>query len=83
MPQSQRAQTSASQNVILLSDDKIIISHALLREVLGCLLLTTPIVGQPRPPEHHWSAIKSMRLYRAKKLIRQALLDGNSQRGDV
>jgi hypothetical protein len=82
MSQSKKAQTSASQNVIL-PDGKILISRALLCEVLGLLIFTIPLMGTSRPPERHWSAIKSIRLYRAKKLIRQALADGNSQQGDV
>jgi len=84
MPQTQKTHSTASQNVILLSDDKIIISRALLREILGLLLFTTPLMdGGTRAPERHWSAIKSMRLDRAKKLIRRALADGSHRRGDV
>lgn len=82
MPQTQKTQSTASQNVIL-PKGKIIVSRALLREILSLLLNTTPLVGAPKPPERHWSAIKSMRLYRAKKLLRRAIADGNNQRGDV
>lgn len=80
MSQIQEAQSSASQN-FTLPDGKIIVSRQLLREILSLLSLTTPLVGAPRPPERHWSAIKSMRLFRAKKLLRRAIADGNSQGG--
>jgi hypothetical protein len=80
MPQSNGAQSSASQN-FTLPDGKIIVSRQLLREILSLLANTTPLVGAPRPPERHWSAIKSMKLYRAKKLLRRALTDENNQRG--
>jgi len=77
MSQIQKTQTSASQN-FTLPDGKIIVSRQLLREILSLLSLTTPLVGAPRPPERHWSAIKSMRLLRAKKLLRRAIADGNN-----
>jgi hypothetical protein len=84
MPQNNDARLTASQNVTsLLSDGKIVVSRQLLQEILSLLSLTTPLVGAPRPPERHWSAIKSMRLFRAKKLLRRAIAEGNSQRGDV
>jgi hypothetical protein len=82
MPQIRKAQTSAPQN-FTLPDGKIVVSRALLREILQLLSMTTPLVGAPRPPERHWSAIKSMRLFRAKKLLRRAIADDNNQRGDV
>jgi hypothetical protein len=82
MSQTQKTPTSASQN-FTLPDGKILISRALLCEVLGLLVFTVPLMGASRPPERHWSAIKSVRLYRAKKLIRQALSEGNTNRGDV
>jgi hypothetical protein len=82
MSQIQETQLDASQN-FTLPDGKIVISRAQLCEILQLLSMTTPLVGAPRPPERHWSAIKSMKLYRAKKLLRRALADGNSQRGNV
>jgi hypothetical protein len=78
MPQVETTQTSASQN-FTLPDGKIIVSRTLLREVLQLLSLTTPLFSSPKPPERQWSAIKSMRLFRAKKLLRRAIADGNSQ----
>jgi hypothetical protein len=80
MPQIQEAQSTAPQNVTL-PNGRVIVSRELLREILQLLSMTTPLVGAPRPPERHWSAIKSMKLYRAKKLIRRALADENNQRG--
>ena len=82
MPQNRGAHFGASQN-FTLPDEKIVVSRAVLREILQLLSMTTPLVGAPRPPERHWSAIRSMRLFRAKKLIRRALAEGNSLRGDV
>lgn len=82
MPQTQKAQSDAPQN-FTLPNGKIVVSRALLREILQLLSMTTPLVGAPRPPERHWSAIKSMRLFRAKKLLRRAIADDNNQRGDV
>jgi hypothetical protein len=82
MPQSQQAQTSASQN-FTLPDGKIVVSRQLLREILSLLANTTPLVGSPRPPEYYWSAIRSVKLFRAKKLLKRAIAEGNSQRGDV
>jgi hypothetical protein len=78
MPQSNDAHLTASQNVTSLSDGKIVVSRQLLREILQLLSLTTPLVGAPRPPERHWSAIKSMKLFRAKKLLRRALTEDNN-----
>jgi hypothetical protein len=80
MPQIQKAQTPAPQN-FTLPDGKVVVSRAVLREILSLLANTTPLVGAPRPPERHWSAIKSMKLFRAKKLLRRALADENNQRG--
>jgi hypothetical protein len=82
MSRIQEAQSSASQN-FTLPDGKVVVSRTLLREILQLLSLTTPLVGAPRPPERHWSAIKSMKLYRAKKLLRRALTDENNQRGGL
>jgi hypothetical protein len=83
MPQSHDAHLTASQNVTSLPDGKIVVSRQLLREVLQLLSMTTPLVGSPRPPERHWSAIKTMKLFRAKKLLRRALADENNQRGNL
>jgi hypothetical protein len=82
MSQKRRAQSCAPQ-IFTLPDGKIVVSRALLREILQLLSMTTPLVGAPRPPERHWSAIKTMRLFRAKKLLRRAIADDNNQRGDV
>jgi hypothetical protein len=83
MPRNNQARTTAPKNVTS-PDENIVISRALLREILDCLALTTPLMdGKARAPERHWSAIKSVRLYRAKKLIRQALLGNSSGRGNV
>lgn len=76
MPRTRTAQANASQK-FTLPDGKIIVSRALLQEILGCLLFTTPIIGGKRPPERHWSMIKSMRLFHAKKLLRQMLSEGD------
>jgi hypothetical protein len=76
MPHPNGAQASAPQELIL-PDDKIIVSRSTLREVLQLLSLTTPIVGPPRPPSRHWSAIKTLKLFRAKKLLRRALAAPN------
>ncbi len=82
MSRNQKTHSAASQN-FTLPDGKIVVSRTLLREILQLLSLTTPLVGSPRPPERHWSAIKSMRLFRARKLLRRAIADGNSHRGNV
>ncbi|MEG5136023.1 MULTISPECIES: hypothetical protein [unclassified Microcoleus] len=56
-----------------LTDGKIVVSRSDLQQVLSLLSLTTPLVSAPRPPERHWSAIKSYRLYNAKRLLRRAI----------
>jgi hypothetical protein len=81
MPQKETAQALAPQN-FTLPDGKIVVSRALLCEILQLLSMTTPLVGAPRPPERHWSAIRSMKLFRAKKLLRRAIADENNQRGN-
>jgi hypothetical protein len=82
MSQTQKTPPSASQN-FTLPDGKILISPAVLCEVLELLTFAIPLMGESRPPRRHWSTIKSYRLYHAKKLIHQALADGNTNRGDV
>jgi hypothetical protein len=77
-----RAQSDAPQN-FTLPDGKIVVSRQLLQEILSLISMTTPLVGAPRPPERHWSAIKSMKLFRAKKLLRRALADENNQWGNL
>jgi hypothetical protein len=82
MPQTQKTQLDASQN-FTLPDGKIIVSRIVLREILQLLSITVPLEAPMPSLARYWSAIQSMRLYRAKRLLRRALAEGNSQRGNV
>jgi hypothetical protein len=79
MSQNNSARLTASQNVTSLPDGKIIVSRQQLREILSLLSLATPLFSSPKPPERQWSAVKTMKLVRAKKLLRRALADENNQ----
>lgn len=68
------AQVSEPQYLTLPSD-KILVSRQALQEMLCLLSLTTPIVGKPKPPERHWSGIKTMKLARVRKLLKRVLSD--------
>jgi hypothetical protein len=59
-----------------LPDSQVVVSRASLREVLSLLSFATPMLTTPAAPERHWSALKTMKLVRAKKLLRRALNDG-------
>jgi hypothetical protein len=75
MPQNQKAHSSASQNVTLQPSRKVTIDRVELRQILSLLLLATPLVGgDDRPYRHHWTAIKTQRLERAKKLLRLLII---------
>ncbi|MEG4092113.1 MULTISPECIES: hypothetical protein [unclassified Microcoleus] len=76
MTQLNGAQTSTPQD-LTLPRGKILISRQTLRELLSLLSLTTPIVGHPQPPDRHWNAIKSVRLARARKILRRTLAGGS------
>jgi hypothetical protein len=58
---------------LTLPRGKILISRQTLREILSLLNLTTPIVGHPHPPDRQWNAIKTVRLARARKILRRVL----------